>query len=352
MGANLNERVKQRAEVAVQPTPAGVEPAAPKTVAQYIRSMEAQFEAAMPRGAEAAQLIRDALTALRTQKNLDQCDHLSVLGALMTCAQLGLRPNVPSLGHAWLLPFKRREKVNGNWRDTWQCQLIMGYQGYRELAQRSGQIASVVGRVAYANDTFDIEYGLEEKLVHKPFRGGPRGEPTDYYAVVKYTNGGYSFWSMSKTEAEEHRDKHAMARKKVYDDQGKATGQEIIVGPWRDEFDTMAVKTAFLKLSKWMPKTSELAAAVAADGTVRMDLTPHPDAMFYGERPDPREAVADIETAEPKHANGHGLGRAWSPDCEDCQGDTAGEAHDQLHIEPEESCTYCAREAAWKQGQP
>lgn len=349
MGANLNERVKARAEVAVQQSGA-VEPVAPKTVAQYIRSMEAQFEAAMPKGAEATQLIRDALTALRTQKNLDRCDHLSVLGALMTCAQLGLRPNVPSLGHAWLLPFKKRENVGGKWRDAWQCQLIMGYQGYRELAQRSGQIASVVGRVVYENDTFDIEYGLEEKLVHKPFRGGHRGEPTDYYAVVKYTNGGYSFWSMSKTEAEEHRDKYAMARKKNHE-----TGQETIVGPWRDEFDTMAVKTTFLKLSKWMPKTSELAAAIAADGTVRVDLNANMDAIYHAGRPDPRSAVPDStvdgEVVEPTHANGHGEMRAWSPDCETCQGDTAGEQHDRTHADPEETCTYCAREAAWKQAQ-
>ena len=57
----------------------------------------------MPKGVEAAQLVRDALTAVRTNPKLAECEPNSVLGSLMTCAQLGLRPGV--LGHAWLLPF-------------------------------------------------------------------------------------------------------------------------------------------------------------------------------------------------------------------------------------------------------
>jgi recombination protein RecT len=372
MGNKLGERVAQRAqqtkaataEVAVQGAGA-VEAAQPQTVAQYIRSMEKQFEAAMPKGAEATQLVRDALTALRTTKNLDLCDHLSVLGALMTCAQLGLRPNVPSLGHAWLLPFRKRvQDEHGNWGNgPWYCQLIMGYQGYRELAQRSGQIASVVGRVVYENDFYDVELGLDEKLVHKPFRGGPRGEATDYYAIVRYINGGYSFWPMSRLEVEDHRDKYAMAR--TYD---KTLKRKVIVGPWVDNFDEMAVKTAFLRLSKWMPKTPELAAAIAADGTVRVDLTPNLDAIHHAERPDPSAAALDggeeqaaldgeivdgevVGHSAPQqadsHTEGHGKAMAWDPECVDCQGDKAGQQHHETHNADEPSCEYCQREVRW-----
>lgn len=300
MGNNLRQRVNQRAtstEVATQ----ALEGEA--TLAQYIRGMEEQFAAAMPRGAEAAQLVRDALTALRTTPKLAECDRLSVLGGLMTCAQLGLRPNVNGLGHAWLLPFwDRNFERPGGGKGGRRAQLIIGYQGYRELAQRSGQVADVIGRIVHENDKYAVAYGLNEKLEHEPFLDGPRGSAKHYYAIVRYTNGGYSFWTLSRLEVEEHRDKFAMA---------KRDGE--IIGPWRDNFDEMAVKTAFLKLTKWMPKSTELAAAVEADGTVRVDLTPSPDAMLHGERPDP-DSTVDGEVVEVNTAPADGKATEVTPE--------------------------------------
>lgn len=294
MGNNLRQRVTERAastEVATQA------PEGEATLAQYIRAMEQQFTDAMPRGAEAAQLVRDALTALRTTPKLAECDRLSVLGGLMTCAQLNLRVGV--LGHAWLLPFwdKNRDNGEGRPKGGHRAQLVIGYQGYRELAQRSPQVSSVIGRVVHENDRYEVKYGVEDTLIHEPFLDGPRGEAVHYYAVVKYTNGGYSFWHISKAEAIEHRDRFAMA--KYFN---KDTKKHVVIGPWRDDFDAMAVKTAFLKLSKWMPKSTELAAAIEADGTVRVDLSPNPDAMLHGERPDPESTVDGEVVSEQSEA--------------------------------------------------
>src|SRR5580704_13542189 len=84
----------------------GAEPAEQvRTLAQQLERMAPEFQAAMPKGREATQLVRDAMTCLRTIKNLDKCDPESFLGSLMTCAQLDLRPGVASLGHAWPLPY-------------------------------------------------------------------------------------------------------------------------------------------------------------------------------------------------------------------------------------------------------
>jgi recombination protein RecT len=299
MGNELARRVRENTDSAAGTAVEKAESGAP-SLGQQIQQMQEQFARAMPRGAEAAQLVRDALTCLRTTPKLAQCEPTSVLGALMTCAQLGLRPGVPGLGHAWVLPFwdsrlvwldeKGRERTGGQ-----RAQLIIGYQGYRELAQRSGQIATVIGRAVHANDLFELDYGVADNLVHKPKLDGPRGEAVGYYAIVKYTSGGYAFWHMSRTDVEEHRDRFAMARKPIWRD-GKKTSETEIVGPWRDNFDEMAVKTAFLRLAKWMPKSTELASAIEADGTVRVDLTPEPDALLYGERP---EAIAG-EAVEPQ----------------------------------------------------
>lgn len=244
---------------------------------QQIREMEQQFQVAMPRGREAAQLVRDAITAVRTIRNLDQCDAHSVLGALMTCAQLGLRPGV--LGHAWPIPFwdRNAEWVDAEGKDRtgrYKAQLVIGFQGYRELAMNSGKIASLIARPVHEHDEFDIDYGIADNLVHKPKLTGGRGEVVGYYAIVKYANGGYAFWHMSKDEVLGHRDRYV-----------KKDRNGAFPGVWRDNFDEMAAKTVFLRLAKWMPKSTEMAAAIEADGTVRVDLTPNNDAVLHGEHP-------------------------------------------------------------------
>lgn len=247
---------------------------AQNNLADDIRRMESQFELAMPKGREAAQLVRDALTAIRTTKNLANCDSQSVMGALMTCAQLGLRPGV--LGHAWVLPFwnKRRDDLGGGkFRAGHSAQLILGYQGLIELAHRSPAVASIVARAVYERDEFDVDYGIADNLVHKPYRGSEgRGDITDYYAIVKFTSGGYAFWTMTRAEVERHRDKYASA---------KYEGR--VIGPWKTDFDAMASKTCVRMLAKYMPKSGDLAQALEADESFRVDLSP------------------DIEPAEASH---------------------------------------------------
>ena len=233
----------------------------PTTLADQIRSMESQFALAAPKGAEASQLVRDALTCLRQTPKLAQCTPQSVLGSLMTCAQLGLRPGV--LGHAYLLPFY------DNRQGGQVAQLVVGYQGLVELAHRSGKIQSLIARTVYENDFFEVDYGLEDKLVHKPYMGGDKGQPVAYYAVAKFTTGGHAFYVMSHPEMLVYRDRFAKSKKS---------------GPWVDNFEAMAHKTCVRQLSKWMPKSTELATAIAADETVRVDLTP--DAINYGEHPE------------------------------------------------------------------
>src|SRR5688500_11065144 len=177
-----NTQLDARTALATRRDNGGV---AQNSIADRIRSMGKEFQLAMPKGGEATQLVRDALTALRMTKNLAKCEDSSVLGALMTCAQLGLRPGV--LGHAWLLPFwDNRSK-------GYKAQLVIGYQGLIELAHRSGKISSLIARTVYDGDEFDVDYGIADTLVHKPNLFGDRGEPVAYYAIAKFTTGGYAF---------------------------------------------------------------------------------------------------------------------------------------------------------------
>ena len=258
MAKNLEERMKQ-----TQNAPAVDRPS---TLADQIRAMEPQFQMAMPKGMEAQQVVRDALTCLRQTPQLAQCTPQSVLGALMSCSQLGLRPGV--LGHAYLIPFNDRRSGNS------VAQLVIGYQGLVELAHRSGQIKALIARTVYENDHFDVDYGLEDKLVHKPHMGADKGNPVAYYAVAKFTTGGHAFYVMSHPEMIQYRDKNAKSPKR---------------GPWVDNFEAMAHKTCVRQLAKWMPKSTEFSQALATDESIRLDVTP--DAINYPDHPAEGEVI-------------------------------------------------------------
>lgn len=260
-----------------------------------IQRMEQSFQLAMPRGVEAKQLVRDALTCLQMNPKLAQCEPKSVLGSLMTCAQLGLRPGVGALGQAYLLPF-----WDGKTR-TQKAQLVIGYQGYVELAHRSGRIASIHARTVYENDYFEVEYGAaEDKWVHRPCIDGPRGKPRLFYAVGRTVDGGYSMTDpMTVADMEDYRDRHATAKNKA--------GQ--VFGPWVDHFEAMAHKTMVRKLMKLLPKSTEQQQAIAQDDGVRLDLAPaaidqapaYVDGEVVGEpADDAAPPVADGSAFEPQ----------------------------------------------------
>jgi len=235
-----------------------------QTLRQQIERMAPEYQRAMPKGAEAAQLIRDALTCLRTIRKLSECEPASVLGALMTCAQLGLRPGVPGLGHAWPLPF-------WDGRDRCQkAQLVIGYQGYIELGHRSGKLKDIFASVVYAEDR-DFDYWRDEEgphLVHKPALDGKRETIRAFYSIARLVNGGVQITEpTSLATMEAHRDRFGPR-----DRNGKLTG------PWVDHFAGMGRKTTILQVFHVLPKSAEMAIGMQVDDGVRVDLNPEANA--------------------------------------------------------------------------
>ncbi|MFC1260689.1 MULTISPECIES: recombinase RecT [Streptomyces] len=247
MTSNARNAVARRAENVGQVQQADSAEQQQPDLASFVNSMSRELSRAVPKHLTGDRIARIALTSLRTTKHLPECTLDSFAGALMSCAQLGLEPGGPA-GEAYLLPFFNRRK------GVYEVQLVIGYQGMVKLFWQSPIARHLDAQAVKENDHFEYEYGLNPKLEHKPARGN-RGQTIAYYAVATMTNGGSGFVVMFPEDIEEIR-----KRSKAKDD-----------GPWLTDYDAMAKKTCIRQLFKTLPKSSELARAVAHDETVRTD---------------------------------------------------------------------------------
>lgn len=226
-------------------------------LAQQIERMRPEIARALPKHMDADRVARIALTTLRRTPKLGQCSPESFLGALMTCSQLGVEPGGPT-GEAYLVPFKG------------EVTFVLGYKGMAKLFWQSPMAKSLSAQVVYENDHFEYEFGLDQKLVHRPSLSG-RGKPIAYYAVATTVSGGSAFVVLSTEDVEKHRKHSAFPNG----------------GPWKDHYEAMAKKTCVRELFKLLPVSVELAQATAQDNTVRTETTPEaidaPGAYISGE---------------------------------------------------------------------
>lgn len=263
------------------------------TVKKFFEANRGTLEALLPKHFDSERMLKLALGALRTTPKLSNASLSSLLGSVVTCAQLGLEPNTP-LGHAYLLPFDKREKRGGEWvtAET-QVQVIIGYKGMLDLARRSGQIVSIAAHEVCEGDDFRFAYGLEEELVHRPSLKN-RGAVIGFYAVAKLQGGGYSFEFMSVDEVNHIRDKAAEKNRAKKD----GSGRPIITGPWADNYVEMGRKTVLRRLFKYLPISIEsLAFASAIDGNAVAAPAPLEEVAFdMGQ--DTTPAAVDQDTGE------------------------------------------------------
>ena len=221
-----------------------------KSMQSYIKTMEGEIKKALPSVITPERFTRMVLSALSTNPKLAVCTPKSFLGAMMAAAQLGLEPNTP-LGQAYLIPYKNK--------GVDEVQFQLGYKGLIDLAYRSGEVELVQAHVVYANDTFECEYGLEPKLVHKP-ADKDRGEPIKVYAMFKTKSGGYGFEVMSMDDVRRHAEKYSQAYKTGF-------------SPWKSNFEEMAKKTVLKKVLKYAPLKSDFVRGVVQDETIKTELS-------------------------------------------------------------------------------
>ncbi len=225
---------------------------APSNVVPFpamLEQFKGEIARALPKHLSPDRMVRIALTAFRMNPKLAQTDPRSVFAAVIQSGQLGLE--VGLMGEAHLVPFGS------------QCQLIPGYQGLMKLARNSGIVQDIYGHEVRVSDKFDIVLGLNRTLVHEPLKksGFPssdeeRGTIVGFYAVAVFKDGTRTFHAMSKEQIEQVRDNsrgYQMAKK---------YGKE---SPWDTHFIPMGLKTVIRRLCNLLPKSPELAMALAMD---------------------------------------------------------------------------------------
>jgi len=213
-----------------------------RTLAAELDKLKPEIARAIPKHLDAERMSRIALTALRTTPKLNECTLPSFLGSVLQLSQLGLEPNTPN-GHAYLIPRKNRDGVM-------ECTVMIGYEGLLDLVYRSGKVALVYAHVVRDGDIFDYDLGLNRALIHKPI-APEDNEMTHAYAVAELQNGHKAFVVLTRDQ---------VLRRKL-----SAQGTSGKSSPWNTHPEEMWKKSAVRALTKYLPRSADVAQAAAFD---------------------------------------------------------------------------------------
>lgn len=239
-------------------------------------SIMKQFEAALPQWLSPDRFLRVIFTATMKNPKIFDCTRESILSALMQCAQLGLEP---ILGRAHLIPYENTVTMPGGQKQKrLELQFQPGYQGLIDLAMRTEVYSGINAHVVYENDEFDIEYGDNERLHHKPYLKGDRGAPIGAYSTWKTKDGSINFTFMPISEIyARHRD-----RSEGYKAANKTLEKSIkdkwdnykSKNPWLNEdLPTMLKKSVIKSHSKFERASVDFMKAVELDNLADMGET-------------------------------------------------------------------------------
>lgn len=186
-----------------------------------------------------------------TQKNpkILECDPKSLQLALLQACELRLSFG---LGEVAIVPRRNTQK------GIVEAQLLPQYQGLVKLAIQSGCATSVEAEVVYDGDKFDYQQGSDAYIHHKKALDN-RGKVIATWAKVQLPGGGCHFEILTEAEIGSIRGRSQAAGKGY--------------SPWSTDADEMRKKTAIKRALKTMPKSVELARAIALDNAIeRPDL--------------------------------------------------------------------------------
>ncbi|EJF50935.1 RecT protein [Enterococcus sp. C1] len=195
------------------------------------------------------------MTLVGGDNYLSQAEPMTIIASALKAATMDL-PIDKNLGYAYVVPFNRSEKVGNKWVKHNEAQFILGYKGYIQLAQRSGQYKALNALAIYDGQLIDWNPLTEEFTFD--YKSKVSDEVIGYVGFFELLNGFKKTVYWTKQEIESHRIKNA----KGYD-------KEKLSGAWVDNYDSMAIKTVLRNmLSKWGLLSVEMQSAITSDEKV------------------------------------------------------------------------------------
>ncbi|EQC80918.1 recombinase RecT [Enterococcus gallinarum] len=195
------------------------------------------------------------MTLVGGDNYLSQAEPMTIIASALKAATMDL-PIDKNLGYAYVVPFNRSEKVGNKWVKHNEAQFILGYKGYIQLAQRSGQYKALNALAIYDGQLIDWNPLTEEFTFD--YKAKVSDEVIGYVGFFELLNGFKKTVYWTKQEIESHRIKNS----KAYD-------KEKLSGAWVDNYDSMAIKTVLRNmLSKWGLLSVEMQSAITSDEKV------------------------------------------------------------------------------------
>lgn len=215
-------------------------------------------------------MLRLCINAVHKTPDLLKCNPKSVLGAMMASAALDLEPNTPQQ-QAFLIPYKRSMKVDGQWIETYDCQFQIGARGFRTLAYRSPRIKLLEAEAIHERDIWKHRLGSQAMLEYEKALAN-RGELIGAFSYARLEGGFESAVVLPLEEILKIRNRsetwRALARRvetaENERDRAKADAK-LAETPWVMWIDDMAAKSATKKHAKQLPLDASPALAVAAN---------------------------------------------------------------------------------------
>lgn len=191
-------------------------------------------------GDGAQQFLSSVLTLTNSNKDMASLDPIKLYNTCLMAAALKL-PFNHNLGQAYIIAYKG------------EPQLQIGWKGFVQLAQRSGQFKTIGVTAVHENEIKGIDPLTGE--VQFDFQMEKTGKVVGFMAYFRLLNGFEKNLYMTVGELEKHAGRYSQTFKAKK-------------GVWVDNFEAMASKTVIkLLLSKFAPLSinSDLAKAIEID---------------------------------------------------------------------------------------
>lgn len=224
-------------------------------------------------GKNSATFATSVIQITNSNAMLRTAEPTSIFNAACMAATLNL-PLQNGLGFAYIVPFKNNKERKV------EAQFQIGYKGFIQLAQRSGQFKRLVALPVYKKQLLKKDFinGFDFDWEQEPDKDE---NPIGYYAYFKLVNDFSAELYMSHDDIVKHAQRYSQTFKKGF-------------GVWHDNFEAMALKTVTkLLLSKQAPLSVEMQQAVLADQAVVKDV--ENQEFNYGDNIQNAEFVAVVD---------------------------------------------------------